>query len=687
MGISGLGALTQDKSALSTAIALIFFQFGTSSAWCSVGQTGSDFGRGIFECDALGRVAPDANHNLRFLPPIFTSSGGGTQISSLSDEVQPEVEAYIDVLSASVVQDGGRLTFTAITREEMPTTVSQSGDFVRLIWFVDADLNGGTGQPNGTIGSEFNVRAVVDTDGINGFIDVTGALPGGGNGSVAIAGDQIEMTIWLGQIDVPLAFNWNVDACAFISGGPNECQGHTASASATTLPYTPPSSVELLPPLLMLSPSGTQSGQLQVVVRDENGIVQDPGNYEITFAIDDTGVATVQQNGVVTAVATPSKFGDTPRVYAFADGVASSNGSVIRSTDVDLGIEHQPYPGRNVSFYVPPAIDGADLDSIITSLQIVQATDWAYDIERVFVGTTTFGGNTHHLVLDPANDGTEPCGISGNPVRLGWALGPPIHNSCFIVNDPPVQAPQWFIYWHELGHDFTLHSQGFGGFVFSYDPMAWVYVEGLASLAAMAVWTTLDDCNSGLSPAALMSISEEAAQAEQRFQDALLEYQTTSATYDDITPDILDGILFELRDDYGTQAWFDFFSCFVPQGESLPCSISTREDQATFFVAAFSASTGQDLRSRFATDYKFPINNATWANLLNCAQQRIALRPYSSADSNVNGVLNLCESCPNNENPNCAVPTMGQYGLIIMSGLIVIAGALLLRRRQSNCHG
>jgi hypothetical protein len=116
------------------------------------------------------------------------------------------VPAYIDSLSASIVQNGGVLTFVAETRGAIPTSVSGSGEYVRFIWFVDGDQNSSTGQPHGSVGSEFNVRAVIDPSGINGYVDVTGALPGGGLGNVTIVGNRIEMTVGPPQIASPGTF-------------------------------------------------------------------------------------------------------------------------------------------------------------------------------------------------------------------------------------------------------------------------------------------------------------------------------------------------------------------------------------------------------------------------------------------------------------------------------------------------
>jgi hypothetical protein len=99
----------------------------------------------------------------------------------------------------------------------------------------------------------------------------------------------------------------------------------------------------------------------------------------------------------------------------------------------------------------------------------------------------------------------------------------------------------------------------------------------------------------------------------------LATYQA-AANYATIDPNAVDGIYFELLDQFGVESWYDFFSLFAPIGEPLPCSPSGIDQQATLVAAAFSASTGQDLRTLFETDYGFPIDDAAWPTLLACAQ-------------------------------------------------------------------
>ena len=62
--------------------------------------------------------------------------------------------------------------------------------------------------------------------------------------------------------------------------------------------------------------------------------------------------------------------------------------------------------------------------------------------------------------------------------------------------------------------------------------------------------------------------------------------------------------------------------------DALPCAVDTEAKQATWFVAALSASAGQDLRSTFSFEYGFPIDDAAWPEILGCVQSRIDARPW-----------------------------------------------------------
>jgi len=556
-------------------------------------------------------------------------------ISQLTDPEQPGIAGQVDIVAASIEQSGGSLTFIIDTREPIPETLPTPADYITFLWLIDVDNDPATGQPHGGVGSEFNVRATMSGNARGGFVDVTGSLPGGGMGDVVMTGHRVEMTIGLTQIALPTDFTWRSNAFQDV-GGAGYWNGETQIATGTTLPYTPPAHVEITTPFLLLSPSGPATGQLQVALWDADGVLLDNANHNLSFTSDNEAFATVDSDGIVTIHSAPGESGHTAYVDLEADGVHATNAAVIRSAATDLGIVHSNHWGENVSYYLPDMLEGVDLGQLLNDYQVVEVTDYAYRGQQLATGLTPFRDGTQYLVLDISDDpNAVPCGISGNPIRLGWVFGRPVHNSCFIVNDPPYRAPQWFVILHEMGHNFTFTSWSFSQFA-SADPVhQWVYAEGLASLSAMWSLASIKECSSVLNSPALDGVNDEWLNLRNRFANGLASYQTAGASYATIDPDILDGLLFELYDEYGLKVWFDLFSTFLPRDEPLPCTLDTEAKQATWFVAAISASVGDDLREMFTLDYGFPIDNGVWTEILACVQERIDSRPYVDVNGDV----------------------------------------------------
>ena len=555
-----------------------------------------------------------------------------TTIGSLTDPSNPGAQAFSDILAARVEQEGGLLRFVIEVRGAIPSSLPLPEDSITYLWLVDADRNGATGQPHGTLGSEFNVRAVVSELYGGGWVDVTGTLPGGGFGTVEIAGSQITIDVGIGQIAAPADFDWRCSTFETINGVPGSGNGsETAIALAVTLAAPPaPAEVRSLPPLMMLSPAGPTTGQMAAELLDEHGHMLSNDPYHLQFfGPADTSVASVDASGTVTVHGVPVEFDDTPYMSLAADGVASVNATVVRSTATDLGVNHRSYPSDHIAYYLPENIEGVDLDQITESFDVVRATEVAYRLQEVAMGGRPFGGGRQYLVLDVSDDpDTVPCGLSGNPVRLGWEYGEPVHNSCYIVNDPANRVPQFFVIFHELGHNFTWASGAFGTLVNASTDVGFVYSEGCASLAAMWSGWGIEACPGVVNDTGTSEVSDQFELLRTNFLAELATYQAAGANYATIDPNVVDGIFFELLDQFGAECWFDFFSLFAPIGEPLPCSISGTDQQATLVAAAFSASTGQDLRDLFETDYGFPIDDAAWPTLLACAQQKVAARTF-----------------------------------------------------------
>jgi len=576
---------------------------------------------------------------------VASRSTGSVTISQLADPLQPQEAGHVDILSSWIEQEGGLLTFVIETREPIPTTPVPTGeDHITWIWLIDADNDPCTGQPHENLGSEFNVRVVLSEKYGGGFVDVTGTLPGGGIGTVGIDGRYVRLTIGLGQIANPSTFHWAADACHAVDNMCVTANHQTAVAAAIPLPYTAPARVTLIPPLLQLSPSARPTGQLQVEIRTADGQIRPSSEYHLSFRSSDPVAATVDGAGLVTATSPFDPDHCVSYVEARADGVPADNAAVVRITATDLDLYHETYAGSHIAFYVTPQIEGVDLDEITNSFQMVAATDLAYEAEQAATGTAPFRSGTQYLVLEVTDDAnTAICGISGNPIRLGWQFGKPVHNSCYIINWPP-RVPQWGVIFHEMGHNFTSASRGFGQFCSTGGPQDWVYNEALATLAGLWAWRSMERCPSTLGKTTVADLERDYQGARAYWLGRLDDYRAGGSRYDELDADVLNGLLCELYDSYGRKVWYDLFSTFTPADQPLPVLIDTPARQATWFVAAISASTGEDLRATFRNDSGFPIDDTAWDEMLAATETRIANRPWSDpihADFDCDGDVDL----------------------------------------------
>lgn len=564
---------------------------------------------------------------------LAASAPASTLLGSQVDDEDPGLDPSLDIVAASITQDGGRVTFSMQLRGPLPSALPLPDDTQTYLWLIDTDSDPATGQSHDGLGSEFNVRAVIGQTYGGGWADVTGSVPGGGDGVVAIDGNTITITVWLGQVGDPDTFAWRCTSFSELGGAWAAGNAETAIASASTLPFTPCAHATVVTPILELCPTGPATGQLQVVLRDAAGNVLPNAEHGLTFHSTNEAVATVDANGLVTAITPPTEHWQTPYIEVWADGMWADNAAVIRVNDVDVGVTHQTYAGTYVSFYVPPVVEGVDLEALMAQYQMVEATDLAWLAGEQAMGINPNHSATDWLVLDVAsNPATSVCGASGNPMRFGWTTGYEANNSCFIINDPGWRRPHWFVIWHELGHNFTTSCNAFNMFLWTASQEHnTTYSEGLASLSAMYAWRRALEYSTSLGPLALGDIDNTFCDTWGGFQSALADYRAGGRDYDTINPDILDGILMELWSSYGMKCWYDLFSTFLPVEAPIPVAIDTPEKQATWFVAAMSASTGQDLRDMFVTEYGFPIDASAWDEIHAVVSARIAARDFHTS--------------------------------------------------------
>ncbi|WP_460024490.1 hypothetical protein [Infirmifilum sp. SLHALR2] len=321
----------------------------------------------------------------------------------------------------------------------------------------------------------------------------------------------------------------------------------------------------------------------------------------------------------MTALRPPRNFWETPYITVKVDGFEAANSAIVRVTDKSLGLTLERLDGKHVTFYIPrEPVQGFDYGLIFKRYEVVRITDIAYELEREATGTVPYGGGRLFLVNDPGHgaDGTVPCGLSGNPIRLGTDVDKPIHNSCMIVAFGS-GSPQWGVYFHEMGHDFLLGGGSKVAQFFS-GSKGWVYSEALATALGMYVAKTLEAKQSlfNIPDDILENIKNSVWHFGQT--PSLNEYLRRGARYDDITPDILDEIIDIICTRYGYDSLRRFFSLLLPRDAPFTFTLDSDAKQATLFVAAMSAATGADLRREFK-QWGFPVDDefyvAIWSEV------------------------------------------------------------------------
>jgi len=367
-------------------------------------------------------------------------------------------------------------------------------------------------------------------------------------------------------------------------------------------------SAELTPPIMLLSTSGTREGVLTVEAFDAFGSrIQDKSPQ---FISGNPSVATVDDSGTVTAVQPPVLFWDTPYITAYIDGFQAGNSAVVRVTTGDLGLTMKELRGTRVSFYVPEQdMQGFDYEDILADWDALRLTDAAYEIEQNATGCTPFGGGIQYLVTDPGHgaDGTVPGGLSGNPIRMGIDLDKSVHNSAVIVAYPP-PTPQYWLFWHEMGHNFLGEQRKVYQLYWSEGP---AYGEAFASILGMYTRIKLED------RAESLGISEEILaqlRVTLHYRDTpeLDAYLSNEPDYSKVDVPVLYDTINYLAAKYGEEVIPRLFSAFMPVDSVFSFTVDSDVKQSTLYVVLMSAATGEDQRSLFRS-WGFPVDDSFYA--------------------------------------------------------------------------
>jgi hypothetical protein len=559
----------------------------------------------------------------------------GTILDQLTDPADKCLAPFLDIIEARVEEEAGDLTFIMRMRGTLPTSMPTPDDTLFFLWLIDSDHNPNTGQYWGNLGADFKVVAKIGQRNGGGVVDVLGDLPGGGAGTVTIVRDTIRISIRAGQVGFPKEFDWCVASAATINGWFVSGNNISVLGSTVVLPNTPPARIELFPPMLCLSPTRQSTGQVSVRLFDEYGLQLPADRYSVQFHSSDPALVGVDSAGMVSVNGGSTECDRPIWVSAAVDGLESVNQVLIRSLDGSLPIGHRLWSRDHIGLYMPLATTGSDLERLVDSVRAADVMESVYRTQKDLSGTVIYRDGTQYLVVDNG-DCTNPISCStGNPIRLNWKLRSlPPAGAIAQATDPA--GISWTRAFHEIGHNFLAPGATYRQLTATSSPSHNAsYSDAMATLEALWSRYRLIRCGGELGQSVQEIIEKEYAIGELDFRNKLLAYQANGKPYDLLDADVLSGILYEVHDEFGDKVWFDLLSTLLPVNEPLPIEIVTPQQQAAWFVAALSASTGQDLRERFATRYGFAIDTQIWQTVFVTAQTRIAARPwqpYNPAD-------------------------------------------------------
>ena len=544
-------------------------------------------------------------------------------LDQLTDPVEKCLAPFLDIIEARIENEAGNLTFIMRLRAAPSTLLNSPDDALIFLWMIDADRNPNTGQAWGSLGADFKIAAKINQHSSDGSVNVMGSIPGGGTGTVAIVDDTLRVTIRASQIGIPVEFDWCVTSLAYVDGRFGSGNNISAVGSTVVLPNIPPSRIEVFPPILCLSPTGQSTGRLSVRLFDEHGLQLPADRYTVRYRSSDSALATVDATGMVSVRTGPTECDRPVWINAAVDSLESFNQVLIRRIDGPLPLSQRLWSQEHIGLYMPLETNGSDLELFVDQVRAVDVMESVYRFQKELSGVEIYQGGKQYLIVDDGACDNPVPSSTGNPIRLNWK--------------PAGKEPQgadpvdisWVRVFHEMGHNFLTPSATFRQLTTTASSNHnKAFADALATLEALWSRYRLIRCGTDLVQPIRETIERQYARREQECRGRLAAYQANGSNYELLDADALAGILYELHDEFGDKVWFDLFSALLPKQEIFPVEMATPQQQAAWLVAVLSASTDQDLRERFTTQYGFDIDTQIWETVLRVARRRISYRPW-----------------------------------------------------------
>jgi hypothetical protein len=258
-------------------------------------------------------------------------------------------------------------------------------------------------------------------------------------------------------------------------------------------------------------------------------------------------------------------------------------------------------------------------DSLITRLDVLQLVDAACRYESELTSVTPVGGDTIRFIFNPFFGGAA---IEGSPIYLGPGMWG--------------KNPLWFVYFHEMGHNFVNASARFRQLcplemklVPGPLPTNILFYEAWASLPAMYVFDMMDlkGREAGVRDSALSHLLNEWRSTRSRFLKAWEKYKE-NPVYSSLNPDVVDGMFLELQDQFGWSIFKKWFALMRPATQPLALfdgrlpddTPDLRTTRCTFTAAVFSAAAGSDLQQQFKK-WGLPVDEKLFTKAFNELRQ------------------------------------------------------------------
>jgi hypothetical protein len=364
----------------------------------------------------------------------------------------------------------------------------------------------------------------------------------------------------------------------------------------------------LFPYNLHLTPNSTSNDP--IVVKDAGGNTLSGNIFFFGF---DRSMLSINDEGYVTSLRaeTGSEIGTW--VHASFNGHTVANACIVRVLSQDYNLSFTQIVGEKTALYFPTTVSSVDVDYYVHRFQVPLVNEYAYRIQSRLMGLVPFDSARQIMEVDVAeSEESRVCGVSGNPIRLGWNIKGDNWQNCFLVPYLPPRSPQWFVMYHELGHNFTWPSYTFGR---GLGPSV-LYSEGLAAALSLETMRSVLENPTGF-PVELQttqSLQHVHNLNANNFRNKFSEWYTFGADFSKIDPDVINGLLLRYRDIQGYSFERRFFMPlrpkYYPETSPIIDYIDTHGLPAmhTFFAALVSAAFEADLSDVFAHELHFPLD-------------------------------------------------------------------------------